>query len=97
MIIFYNKIFYNLRLTFSGSNDFNNSLSMKKLFKNCNNIKELNILFSSTICLQAGLESPLKYLPINLISLSLYRPSICKYFFFVFLLINLIYFIYLFS
>ena len=63
--------------TFSGSKDLKSSLNMKKIFKNCKNLKELNILYSSSLSNQGNeLESPLEYLPTNLISLSLYRPSI---------------------
>lgn len=49
---------------------------MKKLFKNCMNLKELSVLYSSSSSIQNGIDSPIKYMPISLVSLSLYRPNI---------------------
>jgi hypothetical protein len=50
---------------------------MKKIFKNCQKLKELQILYSSSLSNQENdSDSPIKYLPSSLVNLSLYRPSI---------------------
>lgn len=75
---------YLKRLSFCGTSELDNPeiKSMAKLFKNCPKLKELSILYStashtdtnhSNLTLE---QSPLIHLPVDLQSLSLYRPDI---------------------
>lgn len=70
-------------MSFCGSNELNNSTSMKKLLETTSQLKELSVLYSmgelgsSNYSLQNTIhECPLFYVSTTLVSLSLYRPNI---------------------